>query len=272
MKKLLFISLAILLPIIFLCPLKVTFAAQGKQYYAKVQSDDVFFYDQPLEEDQHQLFVLPTTYFVVVYADANDEFYACRYDNLTGYVKKESVSVMEGTPQKPFATFATFRLFAVDGLDIKSTPYNLSSNTLARVPFLQDDLIYYGNKIGDDLVPDKTNIWYYCKYTTGLESFQGYIYSAFCDQLAQIPLNNEKFAIVSTPIFSSQDAVTLPATQLSGTAKTLIIIGVTLPSILILYLIIKPTLITEHKTAKRKQTKVKKKHGDYFEFDENDLN
>lgn len=250
-------------------------ADETRQYYAKISSDEVYLYSQPNESNDFREFKLPTSYFVLLTAEANNRFYSCKYGDVNGYIKKEDVLPMNGTPVKPYANFATTYVLAPDGIDMRSTPYKTPVNVVARLGFLEDNILFYGSLEGDNFIPKKTNIWYYCKYinpTTSQSQF-GYLYSFYCDT-PEIPLNMEEFAIVEGNLFPSLAPQTpKPSTSLSGTAKTLIIVGVSLPCVVILYLLIKPTLITEKSNKRQKSKPVKKKrHGDYFEFDESDLN
>lgn len=252
----------------------VASAQQNKQYYAKVQSDNVYLFSQPIDSEEYKLFKLPTTYFVLLTGDANESFYSCKYSDLpnTVYVKKSSVVAMNGTPVTPYVNFAYFRVFALDGIDLRSSPHKLPLNSLGKISYLEDRLVYYGSIEGDTLVPDKDSTWYYCKFVDENENKYGYIYSTFCDKLSNIPLNMEEFPIVEGQLFPLPvESVPSPSSSLSGTAKTLIIVGVSLPCVVILYLLIKPTLMTD-KSGKKVGKKRKSKHGDYFEFDESDLN
>lgn len=252
-----------------------TFAEEQKQYYAKVQSDNVFVFSQPIDSDEHKLFKLPTTYFVLLTGKANDTFYSCRYADLPHevYVKQDSVTAMSGTPVTPYVNFAYFRVFALDGIDMRSSPKKLPLNSVGKIGYLEDRLVYYGSIDGDILVPGKDSLWYYCKLVDDSEIKYGYIYATFCDNLSNIPLNLEEFPVVEQELFPVPiEEPPSPSSSLSGTAKTLIVIGVTLPCIVILYLLIKPTLITEKSGKKAKKSRLKSKRGDYFEFDDSDLN
>ncbi len=245
----------------------------ARQYYAKITRDEVYFFEQPNDSTEFRLFKLPASYFVLLTADANDKFYSCRYGDKTGYVKKDEVTAMYGTPLSPYANFANFRVFALDGIEMRSTPRKNPLNVITKIPYLEDNLLYYGSIEGDELVPKKSSIWYYCKYINDEQSQFGYLYSSFCDEMANIPLNMEEFDKVEGELFPLPVQPNTPSTHLSGTAKTLIIVGVSLPCVVILYLLIKPTLINEKSNKRSTKSKParRKRHGDYFEFDENDL-
>lgn len=274
MKKLILFSIAFIFLAMLSSPRQnfSTYADSPKQYYAKIQADEVYFFDQPNDSDEFKKFKLPTSYFVLLTADANNNFYSCKYGDLNGYIKKSEVTPMSGTPVTPYANFASFRVFALDGLDMRSTPYKTPLNVIKRVNYLEDNLIYYGSIDGDQLIPKKTKTWYYCKFVSTESSEFGYLYSALCDELTQIPLNLEVFDKIEGELFPLPSPTPTPSTSLSGTAKTLIIVGVSLPCVLIIYLLIKPTLISEtNSKSKKSKSRKRKRHGDYFEFDEHDL-
>ena len=273
MKKLIF-TLAILAMALSNNLLTATALADANPtYYAKIQTDHAYFYHNPVNDESEKLFKLPTSYFVLIDGYAGTDFYSCRYNDLTGYVKQSDVTPIIGTPSSPYVNFASFRVYALEGIDMRSTPKKSPLNTITHINYLEDRLVYYGPIEGDEYIPDRTTTWYYCKFITNESSQLGYIYSDFCDKLTNIPLNMEDFPLAEGDLFPSiTPSIPAPSTELSGTAKTLIIVGVSLPCVVILYLLIKPTLISEKTNKKGAKTKrPKTRRGDYFEFDESDL-
>lgn len=238
-------------------------ADADEYYYAKVEQGGVFIYSAP--DETSPLFEIPTSYFVKLTGSENEGFYKASYQDITGYIKKDSVSPMQGDPASPYA-LASLRVFSLEGLGLFKTPALQTENLIINVPYLTAGITYYG-KLEGSAVPNKSNIWYYCKYSTASSSETGYLYSVFCDELTQIPVNNEFLPVITTPIFQPKNSS--PSKGLSDVAKTFIILGVSLPCALIIYLLIKPTLSPNHAT--HKSPKRKRRHGDYFEFDENDL-
>lgn len=232
-------------------------------YYAKIQNENAFFYSNPIDNNENMLFKLPNTYFVKLLDEENTNFYYCQYSDQYGYIKKSDVIVMDGTPINPYAT-SSFRIFSLEGIGLYSSPYFNEENKLAEIPYLTDDLTFYGYKIGEQSIPEKSDVWYYCRLNTN--SLYGYVYSVFCDQLTEIPVNNEYFSIINSPIFGNADS----PKGLSSVAMTFIIIGVSLPCVIVIYLLVKPTLLKDK--VLNNKPKLKKRHGDYYEFDESDLN
>lgn len=243
--------------------------AQTKpEYYAKVTSDDVNLYASPSSLSPNALFEIPKSYFLIIMAEKEDFYYA-RYNDVYGYVKKNQVSVMDGTPENPFY-IQSFRVFSLGGLPLYSKPSAENGSLVAEVPYLAENLLYYGKMSGQTLVPDKSSTWYFCKYTVDDNFYQGYLYSIFCDKIEEdIPLNNETFPIITTPLFPTDIEDGLSG--LSNTAKVLIVVGVSVPCAIILYLLIRPTLSRATLSKEKKTPFKRKRKADYFEFDESDL-
>lgn len=260
MKKILiFLSLLLLQST---CISSVPTYADDLYYYAKIEKGGTFLYASA--DESSPLFELPESYFVLLTDKANDKFYNATYLDKTGYVKISEVTPMQGQPNTPFAS-ATFRVFSINGLGLYKSPSLQSAGLITNVPYLTSTINYYG-KIEGESIPNKSNVWYYCKFIEPASTYQGYLYSVFCDELSPIIKNQESFPLITSPLFPQKGS---GLGGLSDTAKTFIILGVSLPCALIIYLLIKPTLSGQKQKVKKK--KPRRRHGDYFEFDENDL-
>lgn len=237
------------------------FAENDKIYYAKVQSAGTNLCSMPNETSA--LFEIPYSYFVKVQYSV-DNFFKVTYKNVEGYVEKNKVSLMNGTPVHPYAE-ATFKVFLT---------YNLYENTNQNSGKVTEistttTVEYYGTKIGEQ-VTSTNNVWYYSSITNGEQTFYGYVFSGVTDYLSTITTNTETFEIVDEKIL---DTTTTQFNTLSTGTKIMLIIAISVPSLLILYFLIKPSRIMQV-TKTRKQVKKEHKkirHGDYFEFDESEL-
>ncbi len=237
-------------------PLSSTEAVE-ETYFAKVVNPNVYFYSQA--EDGAALFKIPQSYFVELY-DREKTFYKARYLDLEGYVKIKEVSPMDGKPLNPYFQ-SNINVFALKGLSLNESP-NLESREIAELPYESRDIRYYGEIDGGN-IPNKSTKWYYCKTASGQA---GYVYSVFCDITVPLTVNNENFSLISKDLFINSS----PASSgLSATAKTFIILGVSLPCALLIYLLIKPSFSSSVHKVKNKRPR--RRHGDYFEFDEKDL-
>ena len=104
-------------------PLKtnLSFASKNPSIYAKIESDSVFLYSNPKADNESKLFQLPNSYFVRLIENSGEDFYYCAYKDIYGYVRKNEVTAMNGTPVAPFVE-ASFRVYAPEGLGLYSQP------------------------------------------------------------------------------------------------------------------------------------------------------
>ena len=263
MKKSYFLLIILFLPL-FLFDFNSLETKAANIFYAKIENDTVYMYSSPNDNFENKLFVLPKTYFVKLINEANENYYYCSYKDLKGYVKKTDVVAMNGTPAHPYLE-GLFRTFSFDGLGIYSVPQLNNEKHLATIPYLTDNLIYYGFMTGQELVPDKSDQWIYCKYNSSSE-ICGYVYSVFCDKVPKEVANNERFEVISNPFSNSSKPK-----KLSNVGMGFIIAGVAIPCIIVLFLLVKPTLIKEKLNTAKPKLRAKRNR-DYFEFDDSDLN
>lgn len=235
------------------------FSNANQFFYAKITGDNTYFFSKT--QDDGKLFLLPKSYFVILNGIADENFYSATYKDLNGYVLKSEVLPMKGKPTSPFLN-ASLKVFSTNGTDIYRLPS--TSLSLATIPYSYSNLTYYGLIHGESLSKNSDN-WVYCCYQND-SVFYGYVYSLFCDNLPNEQTNSEVFPVIENP-FSTK---TTASESLSKTSMVFIILGVSLPCVVVLYLLVKPTFMKEKvlNPTRKKQ----KRHGDYFEFDESDLN
>ena len=267
-------SLCMLLP-----PTKTRVQAETT-YFAQIVNEETYIYSSPtLGENNSEIFSLPKTYFVELLSIANDKYYYAKYKDIYGYVKKDSVRPILGTPTTPFLTGISFRVFVPSGATLRATPENLgSTNLIHSIPFLETNLEYYGTINGEEAITKKGYVWYYCKYYMNNLTYMGYIYAPLCDCLSTINLNDEKVEFITGELEFEQinkpDSVD-GLENLSSTSQSLIIIAVSLPCLLFIYLLFKPSSIAKkesktNRTARSNpRAKISRlKHSDYFELDD----
>ncbi len=237
-----------------------------KYYYAKIQKDNVYFYSSPIDNNEYMLFEIPNSYFVKLLDKEDSLFYYAQYNDQFGYVKIDDVVAMNGTPQSPYF-ISSICVYNFEGLGLYSSPYQIEENKLVIVPHLSSTITYYGKIYGQEAIPNESDIWYYCKYTSNSEIY-GYVYSEFCYNFEQPSINNEYFTVIGNPNFNGSNDID----GLSTVAMTFIIIGVSIPCLIVIYLLVKPSLLKEKVFNNHPKIDKKKRHGDYYEFDESDLN
>ena len=144
---------------------------------------------------------------------------------------------------------------------------------------METNLSYYGITYGEESIAKKGNIWYYCKYYVNNLYYTGYLYSPLCDDLSPIVNNAEIVEYLTSPPVFEEETLETGGNILEGmsqTMQTILIVAVSLPCLLFIYLLFKPTRMAEEKATsssnktKSQKSKYKKlKHSDYFELDDN---
>lgn len=232
------------------------FASQTQTYYARILQDDVCLYKTPIQAEDYTnvLFVLPKTYFVQLLDDAGNDFFKVKYKDFYGYVKKDKVMTVVGTPQTPYLIDTNFRVFAELSRDMRTSPTTKtdSSNQVVYIPNLSRNLTYYGKIIGDSLIEGRTNIWYYCKYSAD-KDYYGYVYSDFCDELPnQLPINSEEVSYTTAPNFNNTEPEKT-ALPLENKATGIIIAILSVPACLVVYLIMRSSKVISTKRTKQRE-------------------
>lgn len=262
MKKLIYVLVLVFL--MFSFPKENAFAKSEKTFYAKIEDAGVEFCELPDEESG--LFEIPSSYFVEIEYLAGD-FYKARYLNLDGYVKKDKVLLVDGTPKQAFYD-TTLNVV---------TPYSLTASAEENAQEVvaitkQTQLTYYGTKRGDYLA-EENNLWYYVSAYDGENLCFGYVFSQLSSTKPdeKKPTNYEIFPSIDEKSLYDSNPATF--TGLSTGTKIMLIVSISVPSLLILYFLIKPTKIMQKSKPKKKSKQPAKrvKHGDYFEFDESEL-
>lgn len=262
MKKFVFLCLLVCTNLFGFANIQIPQTVHAENsYYAKVQNTGVYLCGTPSETSA--LFEIPYSYFVKVESSV-DDYFKVTYNEVSGYVKKDRVTLMNGTPENPYAN-STFQIFVP--YKLYETPSQTSSGIDVGTT---NTFTYYGTKVGEQ-VSSTSNVWYYASTVVGGTTYFGYIFSPITHYFTPISTNNESFPIIDDLDLSSSPNSELKT--LSTGTKIMLIVAISVPSVLILYFLIKPTKIVQI-TKSRKQIKKDRKkvhHGDYFEFDENDL-
>ncbi len=241
----------------------VTFAQMN--CFGKIEDSGVFLYSFPNEDSI--LFEIPLSYFVQI-GQPSGSYFKASYNGVSGYVKKEDVVLMNGTPQNAYYKHEFSVIYPNLYEEANSSSLVLTDKLNKNV-----SLDYCGIKSGEYFTEDNCT-WYYVKAEVDGKALEGYVFSQFIynNPLKNFQLNSERFDIVSEEmLFAAQ---TNQFQALSTGTKILLVFAIAIPSVLILYFLIKPSKIMQLSKAKQKSLKRSKKkirHGDYFEFDENEL-
>jgi len=246
----------IILILFFQPTLPTAYAATDVEYYARIMYDDVMLYKEPVELDDFSNvhFILPRTYFVKLIDETPNGFFKVNYLDFTGYVKKEYVQTIVGTPITPFLENINFRVYSEQSRDLRSEPSTLtgSSSQVAYIPLMNRNLTFYGKIVGEELISGRTNIWYYCKYSAE-QDYYGYVYSDFCDELTAIQENTEQVTYAENPNFNPEIETTPNAIPLNSNATGIIVAVLCLPACAFLFMIFKNKTILSHEKPKSKE-------------------
>ncbi|MBQ9795516.1 MAG: hypothetical protein IJW36_00955 [Clostridia bacterium] len=244
----------LILSLIFNSYLAPVNAAESKTYFAKVLFEQVYLYKSPVNNNEMNniYFELPKTYFVELLS-SHGTFYEARYLNTIGYVKKDSVQAIQETPNNPFLTNISFRVYAELSQNLCSSPTaNIqTSNLITTIPNLTRNITYIAKIHGECLIEGRTDIWYYCKYSS-TQDYYGYVYSDFCDEMPNILDNTEEVTFITNPTFEKpqQQTDTIPITSNSVG----IVIGIlSIPALIFVFLLIKGTRIIPKEKFKNKE-------------------
>lgn len=260
------------------------FCYANSSYFARVEKDNVSFFSEATENSQ-VLFILPKTYFVELLGKQNDNFYYCKYIDIFGYVKTSDVKVISGNPIMAYAENLSLRVFTPGGANVRSSPFtNLgATNLLITAGYLDTNFVFYNFCYGEEAIPRKGNVWYYCKYINNNSTYFGYVYSPFCD-VSPIEENTEVVEYLQgEPVFDSKTTPTDGSEfeSLNPTLKTILIIVCCLPCFVIIYLLAKPTALVKNASGESQAKPLKKgkkqkihrlKHSDYYEIDDDFYN
>lgn len=201
------------------------------EQYAKIHDSNCYFFKTPTKNYHFSnvMFILEKSYFVSVIFEANDDFYYASYDNLKGYILKEQVELINEIPTNPFLNNITlntsntcFLYYSPEALN------NLKVKELSK----DTQLTYLGKINGSSETLHGTNLWYYCKYVENGNEIYGYICSDNAKNLSPINENTE----ITTTLLKTSDNTFL---YLNATTSNLIILLISLPTILVVFLFLK---------------------------------
>ncbi len=262
----------IIIIVLFVCltlnaSVQTSFASVSKTFFAKVESENVFFYSTPVDNVDYRMFEIPDSYFVLLSGDENESFYKASYEDVSGYVLKNEVTVMSGRPTNPYAT-KDFKVFIPYGAELKAYPSQTSS-TISEILALTEMTNFYGNVTGEYISSYDSNMWHYCSYSVNNQTKNGYLFSKQTFLHQPINKNNEIFSVVEEVSFIEKVEPVDPT--LNQTVIVLIVIACALPILVVLYLLIKNKTTRKilNKQGKIKLVKAPKK--DYYEFNQDDI-
>ncbi len=235
-------------------------ALQENFYFARVMADNVMLYKNPFETDDYAniYFEIPKTFFVKLLDSYDSTFYHVEYIDIKGYVKKDSVTAIIGSPKMPYLNNLSLRIYSDQSRDMRKMPTNSGGieNQVSYLPLYTQNLTFYGKVAGESVIEERTNVWFYCKYS-GDSVCYGYVYSDFCDDGAgnsiSIPINSEEVAYTTNPDFSyTKEETALPVES----KTTLIVIAILcVPALIFVLMFLKGAKFSKTSKVQNKEVK-----------------
>ena len=216
--------------------------ALSAEYY-RVNNSHTYIYSDISLSQQSRLFLLPETYFVKAKLDPIQNSLNVEYNGITGYVNVDDVTPVFQTPTTPFATHI-INLLPVSNAIIYSQP-TTSSPYLGTLPFDATSILVYGKCSGEQSVSNSSTDWYYIKYTSTTQGIiTGYIYHSVISSFTPALPNTE---VLETKPSTPTNSTPIISPELQDTNNILVIVLITIPLILLLYLLIAPHKKTHKK-------------------------
>ena len=231
--------------------------------YAKAKENCFLFKTSDVTNSNYNnvFFIVPKTYFVTVLNRINSYILKVQYKNKVGYVSSDSVSLVSFVPQSISLDGVTFDTLDSVGTHIRTSPNaDDVANIITIIPAGSTSLNYISYIYGGVPNGGNSNIWYYAQYqpiNDPTSVYEGYIYSEKTQNLAEIKDNTEGLADGINDSSNSENDEALQYSQLNDGIKTILIIIICLP-ILIIFVIL---IFGSKSKANNKQ----------FEYDENKM-
>lgn len=223
---------------------------QDTRTYAKA-NNNCALYSSTNFNSSTLLFYVPESYFVSLISATDDNKYFVSYNNFSGYVDAENISLVSFVPNTPTLENITFDISTMAGTQIWDSP-NTNGKIFATIPAGTKNIKYIAATLGEIPIGGKTNLWYYAEYTpvsNATKVYQGYVYSESTINISHIALNPESEPQNLTFTKPNQGSISL-----GSAINTTMIVLICLPfAILFIYAIIKMIL----ELVKNRKTKIK---------------
>lgn len=213
----------------------------NENYYAQIQNKNVYLYNAPFGSP---LFEIPETYYVKLLEKSKNGFYKAQYIDIIGYIIETEIQCVANPPVTPFLSTVSFRNYGAQSSELRTEPTRLggTSTLICELPLYETNFTYYGKISGEEVVPNRSDIWFYCSYTKNNQTKQGYIYSGLIDMMTSYISNPiDPYPILKHEWKEDKQTETTGATlSLPSKKQTLIILAITIPIIALVALMFKP--------------------------------
>lgn len=212
-----------------LTPTKVNvFASDYK--YARAVNGNVNVYKLSTANDSidNVLCIVEKTYFVEILSETADD-YKVNYNGIVGYVKKDDVVLVSGTPTTPFPV--GINLVLGSNCNLRSTPTtkSASSNVLSTLNKNESNITFIGRVFAEEVIDFGGNTWYFVIYN----GEKGYIYNKYIKSASPIYPNTEEISLYKATEFTSLNPISEPS-------SVIIIVLLFIPCVAILLILYYP--------------------------------
>ncbi len=234
--------------------------------YFRVTEEETMLYRTASEDNTtaNLFFNLPQSYFVQSLG-SEGEFYKVNYAGVIGFVLKDAVTAVYGTPSKPFAD-ATFKINGVASAVIRSSP-GVHGTYLGLLP-CDTEIEFLGELEGEEAMPGLGKRWFFARFISFEQGvLVGYVYAPLTQELTAIPENLE---VLDTTTPTGVDPEGIFSPELLKVENLLLIGILSLGALILLVLLFKPHRRSkkekQHLAAQAQIAYTPKKHEDNFDF------
>ncbi len=194
--------------------------------------------------------LIENSYFVKIINNYNTEVYKVEYNGITGFVKKNEISLINETPKTPYPNNITFSIGSTNCY-MRTRPQikDYTDNIVCVIPANTSGLKFIGKTIGEEAVDFKGSIWYLTEYNGQL----GYVYSDYTTSINPIKENVEQVSLFVGNDFSKINPLT-------NTTCVFLIVLTLLPCMAIMFILYHPK-----KGKIKHKRKVKQNYKNYYE-------
>ena len=229
-----FVTSLILLSIAFCSFFEVQSVSASGEQYCRIMTETYLFKSAETSlEMENVFFTLEETYFAKVQSE-QDNFYEVSYNGVTGFVLKDDVMLIDGTPITPYPENITFDINKSVSLIVRSLPSE--NGEYLGLLLYGASAEYIAQTTGQEMVTGLGNVWYYISYKS-LEQgvISGYVYAGLTENLTEIVPNTEEFSQATS---GGIEEIISP--ELLDTNNLLIILGLCVAGVVLLLALLLP--------------------------------
>lgn len=234
--------LVMLIFVSILLPIPKNGVSASSYKYARAMNGNVNLYKLSTDDSSidNILCLVEKTYFVEILSESADD-YKVNYNGVIGYVKKNEVTPVSGTPTTPFPLGITLVLGSNCNLRKTPTTKSIASNVISTLNKNESNITFIGRVFSEEVIDFGGNTWYYVI----CNGEKGYIYNQYLKSASPIYPNTEEISE-----YKASDFVTVSPLDTPSSIMTIIILFV--PCIAILIILYLPIQKFNHKHQKTK--------------------